>query len=167
MMQVIGQFIGQGLANYAARADQGADPLVRLYRQHRVRYEIAIVLPDTHTPAAATAGGQEVYYRFEFGQGAVRIVTEAQSVRGEADMRHRVAASALVGWIKRRKSFFYVRAYSRRSAVLYEASADGANIGLRPIVLPDLLMHYLLNVAAGSETAARDRIDLELAALRR
>ena len=37
---------------------------------------------------------------------------------------------------------------------------------LKPIVLPDLLMHYLLNLAAGSETAARDRIDLELAALR-
>jgi hypothetical protein len=30
-----------------------------------------------------------------------------------------------------------------------------------------MLMHYLLNVAAGSKTAARDRIDLELAALRR
>jgi hypothetical protein len=37
---------------------------------------------------------------------------------------------------------------------------------LKPIVLPDLLMHYLLNLAAGSETATRDRIDLELAALR-
>ena len=37
---------------------------------------------------------------------------------------------------------------------------------LKPIVLTDLLMHYLLNLAAGSETAARDRIDLELAALR-
>jgi hypothetical protein len=60
-----------------------------------VRYEIAIVLPDAQTPAAATAGGQQVYYRFEFGEGEVRIVTTAHSVR-EADMRHRIAASALV-----------------------------------------------------------------------
>ena len=37
---------------------------------------------------------------------------------------------------------------------------------LKPIVLPDLLMHYLLSLAAGSEIATRDRIDLELAALR-
>ena len=81
-------------------------------------------------------------------------------------MRHRIAASALVGWIERRKSFFYVRAYSRRCSVLYETAADGEQVGLKPIVLPDLLMHYMLNRAAGSETAARDRIDLELAALR-
>jgi hypothetical protein len=33
-------------------------------------------------------------------------------------------------------------------------------------VLPDLLMHYLLNVAAGSENAAKHKVDLELAALR-
>lgn len=36
-----------------------------------------------------------------------------------ADLVHRVAASALWGWIARRKSFFYVRAYSRRFATLY------------------------------------------------
>jgi hypothetical protein len=49
MIQVIGQFIGQGLVEYAAGAHQGDDPLVRLYQQHRVRYEIAIVLPDAQT----------------------------------------------------------------------------------------------------------------------
>jgi hypothetical protein len=32
-------------------------------------------------------------------------------------------------------------------------------------VLPDLLMHFLLNVAPGSETAARRHVDLELEAL--
>ena len=68
-MLVLGEFIGRGLADYAARAYQGDDALLRLYRQHRVRYEIAIVLPDAQTPAAATAGGQQVYYRFEFGGG--------------------------------------------------------------------------------------------------
>jgi hypothetical protein len=34
-----------------------------------------------------------------------------------------------------------------------------------PVVLPDLLMHFLLNVAPGSETAARRHVDLELEAL--
>jgi hypothetical protein len=49
--------------------------------------------------------------------------------------------------------------------VLYQTSANGDKQDLQPIVLPDLLMHYMLNVAAGSEVAARRRVDLELAAL--
>jgi hypothetical protein len=89
----------------------------RLYQQHRVRDEIAIVLPGARAPEAATGGGQELVYRFEFGDGSVRIMTGAQSVRSEGDMLHRVAASALVGWIERRKSFFYVRAYSLLGAL--------------------------------------------------
>jgi hypothetical protein len=95
MMEVIRQFIGQGLADYAARGDQGEDALLRNYRQHRVRYGIAIVMPEGRPPESSTAGGHEVYYRFEFGEDAVRIVTCAQSVSGEADLRHRIAASAL------------------------------------------------------------------------
>jgi hypothetical protein len=54
-----------------------------------------------------------------------------------------IAASALIGWIERRKSFFYVRAYSRRSSVLYQTSANGDKLDLQPIVLPDLLMQYI------------------------
>jgi hypothetical protein len=38
---------------------------------------------------------------------------------------------------------------------------------MQPLALPDLLMHYLLNVAPGSETAARRHVDLELEALAR
>jgi hypothetical protein len=62
-------------------------------------------------------------------------------VSAETDMRHRIAASALIGWIERRKSFFNVRAYSRRSSVLYESATRGPAIspvgpklafGLRP-----------------------------------
>jgi hypothetical protein len=165
MMEVIGQFIGEGLADYAARGYQSEDALLRLYRQHRVRYEIAVVLPLGHAAAATRAGRHEVCYRFEFSDDAVRIVTGAESASGETDLRHRIAASALIGWIERRKSFFYVRAYSRRSSVLYQTSANGDKLDLQPIVLPDLLMHYMLNVAPGSEVAARRRVDLELAAL--
>jgi hypothetical protein len=40
-------------------------------------------------------------------------------------------------------------------------------VRIKPIVLPDLLMHYLLNVAPGSETAALRHIDLEIEALSR
>jgi hypothetical protein len=71
----------------------------------------------------------------------------------------------LAGWIERRKSFFYVRAYFRRYATLYRVEAQGGDAQVTPVVLPDLLMHFLLNVAPGSETAARRHVDLELEAL--
>jgi hypothetical protein len=58
-----------------------------------------------------------------------------------------------------------VRAYSRRYATLYRVEAQGGDAQVTPVVLPDLLMHFLLNVAPGSETAARRHVDLELEAL--
>ena len=76
-------------------------------------------------------------------------------------------SSRLTGWIERRKSFFYVRAYSRRFTTLYELERKGESVRLRPLAPPDLLMHYLLNVAPGSQTAARRRVDLELEAIAR
>jgi hypothetical protein len=80
---------------------------------------------------------------------------------------HRIAASALTGWIERRKSFFYVRAYSRRFTTLYQLERKGETVRLKSLVPPDLLMHYLLNVAPGSQTTARRRVDLELEAIAR
>lgn len=65
----------------------------------------------------------------------------------------------------RRKSFFYVRAYSRRFTTLHELERPGNEVRVDPDALPDLLMHFLLNVAPGSDTAARRHVDLELEAL--
>jgi len=60
-----------------------------------------------------------------------------------------------------------VRAYSRRFTTLYELERKGESVRLKPLVPPDLLMHYLLNVAPGSQTAARRRVDRELDAIAR
>jgi hypothetical protein len=60
-----------------------------------------------------------------------------------------------------------VRAYSRRLTTLYELERKGESVRLRPLAPPDLLMHYLLNVAPGSQTVARRRVDLELEAIAR
>lgn len=65
----------------------------------------------------------------------------------------------------RRKSFFYVRAYSRRFTTLHELERPGNEVRVDPDALSDLLMHFLLNVAPGSDTAARRHVDLELEAL--
>jgi len=80
---------------------------------------------------------------------------------------HRIAASALVGWIERRLSWFTVRAYSRRFATLAHVRRTERGVGVEPVVLPDLLMHFLVYESPGSADSARRRIDYEIAALRR
>jgi hypothetical protein len=106
------------------------------------------------------------WYRFDFASARSRL-DYPEEFTDEADIVHRIAASALVGWIRRRRSFFYVRAYSRRFATLYGLSYTDHHLCPAPLALPDLLMHYILHVAPGSESAARQRIDLEVEALGR
>ena len=60
-----------------------------------------------------------------------------------------------------------MRVYSRRFSTLYELSRQNEQVRIKRVVLPDLLMHYLLQVAPGSETAALRHIDLEIEALSR
>ncbi len=132
-----------------------SDPVLRAYREARARYALGVVFPDA----------SRRWYQFDFSQTALPEVRN--SLVGHADITHRLAASALVGWIERRKSFFYVRTYSRRFSTLYRLIPAPPAIRVQPIVLPDLLMHYLLNVAPGWETAARRHVDLELEALAR
>ena len=83
-----------------------------------------------------------------------------------ADLVHRIAASALAGWIEHNKSYFYVRAYSRRYGTLYDLTARGRQVRLERRPLPDLLMHYLLNVMEGSQVAAKRQVDLAIEAIR-
>jgi hypothetical protein len=81
----------------------------------------------------------------------------------EADLVHRIAASALAGWIAHTRSFFSVRASSRRTGTVYALTRDAADIELSPRELPDLLMYYVLRVAA--EVSARTEVDRQLEAL--
>ena len=78
---------------------------------------------------------------------------------------HRIAASALVSWLERRKSFFFVRGYSRRHGTVYRLERAGEQVALEPVPLSDLLIHYVLNVSEGSEEAAKRRVDLAIEAL--
>ncbi len=150
------KFVREGIGSFIARDCGKPDPLLELYQRHAVRYEIAIVFPDV----------QVERYEVHFDAAGGRMTGPGASAR-RPDLCHRIAASALVGWLERKKSFFYVRAYSRRSTTLYAVSRSGNTVSLRPEVVPDLLMHYLLNVAPGFATAARDQVDLEIEALQR
>ena len=154
LVEIIDSFIAEGINAYARAGYQNDDRLIGLYRGHRVRYAIAVVLPD----------GEANWYRFEFGPEDLSLVAGAEA-SVPADLVHRIAASALAGWIEHSKSFFYVRAYSRRSGTVYDLAAVGHQVRLERRPLPDLLMHYLLNVMEGSQIAARRQVDLELEAI--
>ena len=67
--------------------------------------------------------------------------------------------------MERRKSFFYVRGYSRRHGTVYRLARAGQQVALEPVPLPALLIHYVLNVSEGSEEAAWRRVALAIEAL--
>ncbi len=131
------------------------DRVVRAYREHRVCYRIALVFPD----------GGERRFDVDFSADPPRLA-EANVAAPEADLVHRIAASALAGWAEHRRSFFSVRASSRRFGTVYRLGRDGAHIALEMQILPDLLMYYLMYVTEGSEVAALTEVDQQLSALR-
>src|SRR5713226_244180 len=73
------------------------------------------------------------------------------------------------GWRAAEKGKQIVRSswIGRDVAALYEFERLGDGAPVTPVALPDLLMHFLLNVAPGSASAARRHIDVELEALGR
>ena len=86
------QFIIEGLGGFALKAEESLDPIIGLYRNHRVRYAIGLVFPDSTTR----------WYRFDFSERSTDL-TVGTKMPGPVDMVHRIAASALARWIERRK----------------------------------------------------------------
>lgn len=151
----IDPFITQGMAAYARSGHGASDKVIGLYREYAVRYLLGIVFAE----------GAPEWYRFEFDDRAVRFVSGAKA-SAPADIVNKIAASALAEWIAHEKSFFYVRAYSRRYDSVYSVAATGGPvIRLERRALPDLLMHYLLNVAPGSELAAKQQVERQIEAI--
>lgn len=148
LQRIICPFI-EGLAGYAR---VGEDKVLDLYRRHRVTYTLVITFPD----------GEIKRHRFDFGPDAVRITS---GTTAPGNVGHSIAASALVAWIEHTKSFFYVRAYSRRYQAVYDVAIAPDGPQLRRHMVPDLLMHYVLNIVPDSDRAARLFVDRQLAAL--
>ena len=141
-------FITQDFARYAQGGPEEGDQVLPRYREHGVKYSVDVIFPDQSTMA----------YDLDFGEKPPRLAM-GNYRRAESDMVHHIAASALVGWIEHKKSFFYVRAYSRRHSTLFSRSRQGHDVLLESVQLPDLLMHFLLNRAAGSELATKHQVD--------
>jgi hypothetical protein len=146
--------VRHGLFEYAGLGHAAEDRVVQAYREHQTRYAIEIVFPQRSA----------AHYCIEFSAQGPQLITGAPAAE-QADMAHRIAASALLDWVEYRKSNFYVRAYSRRHSVLYRLDQRQGHVHVVSYELPDLLMHYVLNVAEGSALGAKTLVDRQLHAV--
>ena len=144
-----------GVAGYVERESGSDDRLLGAYASHRATYRVDVVFPDDGVR----------WYQFDFGGGEPRV-TSGSGVGAPSDLVHRIAASALTGWSSHARSFFSVRASSRRSGEVRQPVRDGDGVRLETRPLPDLLMYYLLRKAEGSELAAKHEVDHQLRLLR-
>ena len=118
-----------------------------LYGLYGVLYGVEVVLPRGSRAWELDFGGPDVSLREGW--------TQPQFV-------HRIAGSVLTEWAAQRRSYFSVRAYSRRFSTLTVVAGNVSGVQVAPVALPDLLTDYVLNRAPGSADAARRRVDLEI-----
>jgi L-ascorbate metabolism protein UlaG (beta-lactamase superfamily) len=144
-----------GVAGYVEQASESDDRLLGAYASHRATYRVDVVFPDDGVR----------WYQFDFG-GQPPRVADGSGVGPPSDLVHRIAASALTGWSRHARSFFSVRASSRRCGEVRLPVRDGDGVRLETRPLPDLLMYYLLRKAEGSELAAKHEVDHQLRMLR-
>jgi L-ascorbate metabolism protein UlaG (beta-lactamase superfamily) len=144
---VVGGDVGAYVVN-GARSD---DRLLSAYAAYRATYRVDVVFPDDHVR----------WYRFDFGAEPPRV-TDGSGAGPPADLVHRIAASALTGWSRHTRSFFSVRASSRRTGAVHHPVRADDRVRLEPRQLPDLLMYYLIQKAEGSELSAEQEVDHQL-----
>jgi hypothetical protein len=58
-------------------------------------------------------------------------------------MEHKITASALTGWARRERSYFYLRAFSRTFSTLHELRVVDGKVTVTPSAVPDLLSGFM------------------------
>ena len=157
MRETITSFLEKELHPHCLETLSQPGSLAARYRRAGAIYGIEVIFPD-HEDAPA-----DFRWTLDFAAQPLRL---SPGVDPRANVVHRIAASALTGWIQRRLGWFSVRAYSRRTSTLCGVSVHGSRVRVEAISLPDLLMHFTIYEAADSEDAAKRRIDHEISQLR-
>ena len=139
------------LTEFLATAYASGDAVVAELRQHRATYGIGVVYPD----------GVERRYRFTFGDAPPRMET-GDAAWAPADMVHRIAASALTAWLAREKTYFYLRAFSRKVSTLYALEPADGRVTLAPSKVSDLLGYWLDKKMQSGEMSMKRWLNLQL-----
>ncbi len=159
MRETIASFLEKQLLPHCAEALGQPRTLAARYRREGAVYGIEVIFPDDRDRSAEPREGWTLDFRGQPLQLSCGLDPRANVV-------HRIAASALTGWIQHRLGWFTVRAYSRRYSTLCSISGHASSVCLEAIPLPDLLMHFTIYEAADSEDAAKRRMDQEISQLR-
>ncbi len=157
MRETITSFLEKELHPHCVETLGQPGSLAARYRRAGVVYGIEVIFPDDEDAPA------DLRWTFDFVAQPLRL---SPGVDPRANLVHRIAASALTGWIQRRLGWFSVRAYSRRYSTLCGVSRHASSVRAEAISLPDLLMHFTIYEARDSEDAAKQRIDHEISQLR-
>jgi hypothetical protein len=136
-----------GLEAWLRTAFRSRDKALDPFRELGVSYAIEVVFPD---------GPQR--YRFQFASDDVRLES-GPAAAAPAQMEHRITASALTGWARRERSYFYFRAFSRTFSTLHELKVVDGVPTVTPRTLPDLLTEFITWKIDGAEVAMKHLID--------
>jgi hypothetical protein len=117
------------------------------FRELAASYAIEVVFPD---------GPQR--YRIEFAGDDFRIES-GPAAAAAAQMEHRITASALTGWARRERSYFYLRAFSRTFSTLNEVKVVDGKVTVTPSAVPDLLSGFMTYKIEGAESAMKHLLD--------
>jgi hypothetical protein len=159
MRETIASFLEKQLLPHCAEALGRPRTLAARYREEGAVYGIEVIFPEECDCSVEPSEGWTLDFRADPLQLSFGLDPRANVV-------HRIAASALTGWIQRRLGWFRVRAYSRRYSTLCSISRHASSVRVEAVSLPDLLMRFTIYEAAESEDAARRRIDYEISQLR-
>lgn len=128
-----------------------SDPLVEEYRRCRASYAVGVVFPD----------GPERWLRITLDESDPRF-ERCDALLTPADAGHRIVASALAAWATREKSYFYLRAFSRKWSALYELVEKEGRATLTTKDPQDLLAYYFERKAEGADVAVKQWLDFQL-----
>lgn len=142
----------QGFTDFLVAAYAGGDPVVEEYRRLGASYAVGVVFPD----------GREECLAVKFHPAAPQIQPGRPGLMAQADAGHRIAASALTAWSSHEKSYFYLRALSRKFTNLYAMANTAGKVSIEPQEATDLLTYYLTLKAKGAEMALKQWLDLQL-----
>ncbi len=136
-----------GLEAFLRKAFASQEKIVVRFRELAGSYAIEVVFPD---------GPQR--YRIQFTNDDFRIES-GPAAAAAAQMEHRITASALTGWARRERSYFYLRAFSRTFSTLNELKVVDGTVTVTPMVLPDLLSGFITYKFEGAESAMKHLLD--------
>lgn len=141
-----------GFCRFVREGFVAGDTVLDEYKQNRVKYAVVVVFPDE----------RERWYRFDFGGDQPRIETDAPAPPAPPDAMHRIVASAIASRAAHEKSYFYLRAFSRKTCNVYGLTSKNGQVQVEPKALRDLLAYYLERKVPGAELAVKLWLDRQL-----